>query len=314
LKLAIVLLVACANAVFSHKPAVSETLIRMPNGDENEIVSIDLQKRDGSEDIKLTAQLRFHMNEGRQMHVNGHRVPHNTVTQLQMHVTIVEIERGVRKEPRLAPVVFRVLVLEKEDANGGQQVVVEEEFVKVEENEVMQVDIKQVVWDGIHLLPKTASIAYKNSFIRRKPLAQDQHLFVPRLPEDDEVTKHHRHRPHPTRPHHGGHRHHHHHRGHWRIVCWFHRLPLFGKIAVLVVGVFTLLMVTLTMIVCCKKHCHKHHPRVITVQPMTDDSVVVGGCGEKEKFPYSAAEGEFHMEFNDCYVHVSDKKNLVEVD
>ena len=43
----------------------------------------------------------------------------------------VEIENGVRRAPRLAPVIFRVLVLEKASPSGGKQVVVEEQFTQV---------------------------------------------------------------------------------------------------------------------------------------------------------------------------------------
>ena len=57
LKFTIPLFLAFATLVVCHEPGISETLMQMPNGDERELVSIDLRKRDGSEDIKLMVSL-----------------------------------------------------------------------------------------------------------------------------------------------------------------------------------------------------------------------------------------------------------------
>jgi hypothetical protein len=277
----------------------------MPNGDESEIVSIDLRKRDGSEDIKLMAQVRFHLNVN-QIYVNGHPIQHNVVTQLRMKVTIIEIENGIQRDPRMAPVIFRVLVLENHKTNGGKQVIVEEEFIKVEEDEVMQVDIKQVVWDGTKRLPMVA-IAYKDSWIQGKPVVNDQIISVPdrtlepRLPDEHgymerEFDHHHRH---------------HHHRSHWKIMCWFRRLSMFGKIAVVCAGVVTILSLILSLIICWKRHCNPHTHKTLVMVPM-DNSVIVDGCDEKDPTKLPTTDGDFHMELNDCYIDVSDKKKLVE--
>ena len=59
LKLSILVFLGLANLVLSHDPHISEQLIRLPNGDERELVSIDLRKRDGSEDIKLLVTIYF---------------------------------------------------------------------------------------------------------------------------------------------------------------------------------------------------------------------------------------------------------------
>jgi len=306
LKFSIIGLLVFASLVISHEPEISETFLRMPNGDEREIVSIDLRKKDGSEDIKLMAQVRFHLDLN-QIKVNGHPIRHNVVTQLRMRVTIVEIENGIRKDPRLAPVIFRVLVLENHRADGSKQVIVEEEFIKVEEDEVMQVDIKQIVWDGVKRMP-TASIAYKDSWIRAKSINDDHHLLVPdrqfrpRLPNEHGYMDMNFH-------------HHHHHHGHWRIMCWFRRLSMFGKIAVVCAGVVTLISLFLSLVICFKRHCHTHHKTLVMV-PM-DNSVVVDGCDDVEKdtskLPTTdPSAGDFHMELNDCYIDVSDKKKLVE--
>lgn len=282
--------------------------MRLPNGDESEIVSIDLRKRDGSEDIKLLAQLRFHLNEN-QVYVNGHPVRHNVVSQLRMRVTIVEIEKGIKKEPRLAPVTFRVLVLEN-DVNGEKQITVEEEFIKVEQNEVMQVDIKQIVWNGDKRLP-LASISYEDSKIHHRPHMHDHHEFVedntfkPHLPNENGYAQRNGH-------HHRHHGHHHHHPGHWRVVCWFRRLSVGGKIAVISAGIVTFLSLLLSVIICWKRHCHTQ--RSVHIEVPMDNTIVVDGCDEKEKdlTKVPSDGGEFHMEINDdCYVDVDDKKTLV---
>jgi len=305
---------AFASLVHCHDPHISERLIRMPNGDERELVSIDLRKRDGSEDIQLLAQVRFHLNAS-QLYVNGNPVRHNAVTQLRMRVSIVEIENGVRREPRLAPVIFRVLVVEKNKANGGKQVIVEEEFIQVEEDEVMQVEIKQIVWDAGKPMA-LGSILYKDSKIRSRSQDDDHHLFVadrdaiPRLPNEQGYMDEWKHR-----HHHGRHHGHHHHHGHWRIMCWFRRLSMFGKICVVCACVVTLISFILSAIVCWKRHCHRPHPKTLVMMPM-DNSIIVDPFvvkGEEKKSPISAPLDEFHMEFSDdCHVDVSDKKKLVE--
>lgn len=316
LKHAIFLLVACSSIVFCHRPDIFANFVRMPNGDESELVSIDLQKRDGSEDIKLLAQLRFHLNEN-QVYVNGHPVRHNVVSQLRMRVTIIEIEGGVKKEPRLAPVTFRVLVLER-DVNGQKEIFLEEEFIKVEQDEVMQVDIKQIVWTGGKRRPMT-SISYEDSKIHKRPHVHDfhelvqDHGFRPHLPNEHGYGDFERH--------HHGHRHHHRHhheKHHWRIICWFRRLSIGGKIAVITAGVVTFLSLVLSMVICWRRHCHHHrHPHnTLHIEVPMDNSVVVDGSEDKEKdltkIPYE--DGEFHMEVcdNECVVDVDDKQKLVE--
>jgi len=310
LKLTITLLVACSSLVFCHRPDISANFVRMPNGDESELVSIDLQKRDGSEDIKVVAQLKFHLSEN-QVFVNGHPVRHNVVSQLRMRVTIIEIENGIQKASRLAPVTFRVLVLEN-DVNGQKEIIVEEEFIKVEQDEVMQVDIKQIVWNGGKRLPMT-SISYEDSKIHKRPHIHDHHEFVedpafkPHLPNENGYAEYERH--------HGHHRHHHHHRhgkNHWRIVCWFRRLSIGGKIAVISAGVVTFLSLVLSMVICWRRHCHTQ--KTIHIAAPLDSSIVIDASDDKEKdlskIPYE--DGEFHMEVDQCIIDVDDKKKLVE--
>lgn len=295
-------LVACAGFSLCHRPEILANFRRLPNGDESELVSIDLQKRDGTEDIKLLAQLRFHLSAN-QIYVNGHPIRHNVVSQLRMRVEIVEIERGIRKEPRLAPVTFRVLVLENPLANGDKQITVEEEFIKVEQNEVMQVDIKQIVWNGGNRLPMT-SISYEDSNIIRAAREQDHHEFVqdhafkPRLPNEhgyaniDETR----------------------YPDHWRVACWFRRLSFGGKVAVICAGVVTFLSLVLSISICWKRHCTRQ--RTLHIEAPMDNSVVGMGCDDKDAsekdMKPSKDDKEFHMEFNDCYIDVSDKKKLVE--
>lgn len=312
--LKVLIFLAFASLIDCHDPHISERLIRMPNGDERELVSIDLRKRDGSEDIKLLAQVRFHLNAS-QLYVNGNPIRHNAVTQLRMRVTIIEIENGVRREPRLAPVIFRVLVVEKNNGNGGKQVIVEEEFIQVEENEVMQVEIKQIVWDAGKPMA-LGSILYKDSRIRSTSQDDDHHLFVadrnvsPHLPNERGYMDEWKHR-----HHHGQHHGHHHHHGHWRIMCWFRRLSMFGKICVVCACVVTLISFILSAIVCWKRHCHRRHPKTLVMMPM-DNSIIVDPFvvkSDEKKTPLKAPDNDFHMEFSDdCHVDVSDKKKLVE--
>lgn len=307
MKLYICLLVyiACAGIALAHRPEILANFRRLPNGDESELVSIDLQKRDGSEDIKLLAQLRFHLDTN-QIYVNGHPIRHNVVSQLRMRVTIVEVERGIRKEPRLAPVTFRVLVLEDPLPNGQKRITVEEEFIKVEENEVMQVEIKQIVWNGGNRLPMT-SISYEDSKIHHRSSEQDHHEFVqdhafrPHLPNEHGYAEYETHQYH--------HRHHH---GHWRVACWFRRLSFGGKVAVICAGVVTFLSLVLSISICWKRHCARH--RTLHIEAPMDNSVVGMGCDdtttEKDIKP-SNDDKEFHMEMDDCYIDVSDTKKLV---
>ena len=58
--LKVIIFLAFASLIECHDPHISERLIRMPNGDERELVSIDLRKRDGSEDIKLLVSIFGH--------------------------------------------------------------------------------------------------------------------------------------------------------------------------------------------------------------------------------------------------------------
>jgi len=302
-------LLACASLSLAHQPSISETLIRLPNGDESEIVKIDLRKRDGTEDIKLMAHVRFHL-DANQIYVNGQPVRHNVVTQLRMRVTIVEIENGVASDPRLAPVTFRVLVLEnRDDADGSlKQIIVEEEFIKVEENEVMQVDVKQVVWDGVNRRP-SVSILYKDSLIQHRPIEEDHRVFVtdkmlrPHLPNERDYMG-------PEFHHH--HRHHH---GHWRIMCWFRRLSVFGKIAVGCAGIVTLISLVLSAVLCWRRHCTPRTKAVVLV-PM-DNNIIVDNCTDNnnddmKKIPTTDNDDEFHIQMDDCFIEISDKKKLVE--
>jgi hypothetical protein len=317
------LLLACFISLgFCHLPNIAVLEERMPNGDENEIVSIDLKKVDGTEDIKLMAQLRFHLNHS-QVFVNGHPIIHNVVNSLRMRISIIEIEAGIQRKPRLAPVTFRVLVLETTSDNGNKQLRVEEEFVKVEQYEVLQVDIKQIVWEGSNRLPMT-TISFQDSFIHRQPHEQDRRVFVtdpdfkPRLPAhglkgdeggyDSYHPHHHEHHKH-------HHRHHRHHRHHSRVLCWFSRLSIGGKIAVICAAVVTFLGLLSSLIICWKRHCH--HRRNMHVNAPMDDFVEVEASNEndadkKDLTKVTTDDGQFHMEINACFVDVDDKKALVE--
>jgi len=303
-----IFLLACASLVISHQPDISEKVVHLPNGDESEIVSIDLRKGDGTEDIKLMARVRFHLHAN-QIYINGQPVRHNVVTRLRMRVTITEIENGVQINPRLAPVIFRVLVLEHHKNDGSKQIIVEEEFIKVEEDEVMQVDVKQVVWDGANRHP-SVSIMYKDSHLQQKPIGDDHRVFVtdhmlkPHLPNEHGYMGMDYHRHHHG-PHHGPqHHHHHHHQRNWRNM---------GTITMGCAGIVTVILL-ISLILCWRRHCI-NHPKAVLLAPK-DKNVVVDGCHNNDeknvrRIPTSD-DDEFHIQMNDCYIEVSDKKSLVE--
>jgi len=338
--------VACfVSVALCHEADLSILDERMPNGDESEIVSIDLKKKDGSEDIKVMAQLKFHMKEN-QIYVNGHPIVHGIVNSLRMRISIVEIEKGIKRAPRLAPVTFRVLVLEKQAANGKKQLIVEEEFVQVEEFEVLQFDVKQVIWEGSNR--KHIVVTLDDSVIHGLAVEKDHRVLVvdpefkPHLPshplvggedlvdddddedddddddDDDEKHRHHgKHGKHGNHSHHGHHghgkhhgRHHHHHRHHSRFLCWFVRLPIVGKITVVCATVLTMFGLIASMIVCYKRQCSR--TRNVHVIAPIDDFIEVDGCDDKKEMSKeSSDDGHFHMEINECYVDVDDKKDLV---
>lgn len=96
---------------------------------------------------------------------------------LSSHIFLVEIEKGVKKAQRLAPVQIRVLIAEETLSNGNKLLLVEEEFVKVEEFEVIQVDVKQIIWEGSVRRPVTSK-PLKKSQVHSMSRNNDKHMFT----------------------------------------------------------------------------------------------------------------------------------------
>jgi len=259
---------------------------RMPNGDEDEMVSVDLKTLNGDKEIFMNARLRVHLIKG-QVHVNGHPVVHNIVNAIHMDVTIIEIENGVRAEPRFAPVMFRVLVQEIAGSNGNDRLITEVEFMEVGENEVNQVDVKQIIWEGSNRLPDT-SISTQDSVIRQRPRADDKHVHVSH------------HRPGPYHPHHK----HRHGKSGKKSRCWYHHLGRRLRIALIAAAVFCLISLLILTIVCWRRR-RINGLKVAVPEPNSVE--VQTEKNDEKKLPIS--DGEFHMEVNQGYV--GDKAELI---
>lgn len=100
-----------------RRPNIQITEEHLPNGDEGEIVSIDLKRRDGTNDLRIVTRLRFHLNASHVM-INGHPVVHSRVNSVRMRISISEVRDGKMSPPKLSPVTFRVLVMETKNTQG----------------------------------------------------------------------------------------------------------------------------------------------------------------------------------------------------
>ncbi|XP_057306167.1 uncharacterized protein LOC130644537 [Hydractinia symbiolongicarpus] len=265
---------------------------------ENELISVDLKKKDGTEDIKITALLKFHLIEGF-VHLNGNKLIHGVVNFVHLKVTIVEIEKGVKKDPRLAPVQIRVLIAEKTLNNGNKLLLVEEEFVKVEDFEVIQVDVKQIIWEGSVRRPITSK-PLKKCKVHSMPRNNDKHMFTGEPKHSDEgFNFDNRHK----KCHHHKEKHH-----HGKVKCWFHHLSWKSKLALFFVGFLSVIAMVLCCAICAKK---RRGRRSLEVAAPLDDSVAVDMDDVKKVDGKEEKKYEFHFEFDNSVV-VDDKKALVE--
>lgn len=284
------LLLTCFVGIgLAHPPDVAVRDQRLANGDEDEMVSVDLKTLGGDKEVYMTADLRVHLIQG-QVHVNGHPVVHNIVNKIHMLVSIIEVVNGVKGEARFTPVVFRVFVRAIAGSNGGDdRLITEVEFNEVEENEVHQVDVTQIIWEGSNRLPVT-SISTEDSVIRQKSPDDDKHVYV--------------------KPHHGPfppHRHDmrgRHGKGDKPHRCWYHHLGPRAKMAVIGAAVLCLIIMLVLTIICWRRRRVNRlkvdvpKPNSVEVQTEKDD---------EKKFPIN--DGEFHMEVNHAYV--GDKVDLI---
>jgi len=282
----------CASVVWCIESEISVKDEKMTNGEENEIVSIDLKRHDGN---RLIAQLRIHLNKNK-VHVNGHPLKHEVVNHVNMRVSIMEYKEDIRMELHLAPSKFRILITEKPGLNGNKILTAELEFTEVERFAVVQVDVKQIIWEGTKRRPLT-SISLQESTIHNRPNKFDHHVlypdeeFKPRLPtgliggnDYYEVSES-------------------------KIICWFNQLSLGGKIAILCSATLTFLVSLLTLITCWKRHFHQ---RNFNVQIPIDDLVeVIDNETDKKKTTIRCDNEEFHLEMDNVEIDIDDKKPLV---
>lgn len=279
-------------------------------GDESELVSVDLKRKDGKEEIKLIAQMRIHLVNGK-VHLNGNMLEHGVVNHIKMRLTIIEFENGIQKA-ELKPVRLRVLVLENTSANGNKVLIVEEEFMQVEEYEVFQVDVKQVIFESMVRKPVTV-VSLKESKIHAKPQTEDHHVlfkddkYRPSLPDHPLQSADHSHCHHHHK-HHGGHKHGHKHGKHilGEAKCWYHNLSWKSKFALFATGFLAMI----TMVLLCLLHAkRRRHHRSLEVPAPIDDTVTVDM--DEVKKGKTDEKFEFHFEFDNAVV-VDDKKALIE--
>jgi len=243
-------------------------------GDESELVSIDLKRKDGKEDIKLIAQMRIHLVEGK-VHLNGNMLKHGVVIRIEMRLTIIEFENGIQKAGKLKAVQLRVLVLETTAANGNKVLMVEEEFMQVEDYEVLQVDVKQVIFESMVRKPVTV-ISLSESKIHAKPKKQDHHVSFKDHPQNGVQQAD-------------------------QIMSWQAKYLLS-----LAFGFLTMLAIALLYVRYTERKLQRQNWPVL--RPI-DDTVTVDM--EEEKKEKTDENLEFHFEFENAVV-VDNKKALVE--
>ncbi|XP_066911787.1 uncharacterized protein [Clytia hemisphaerica] len=331
------ILAALVAVVFSHrhpKIGVLERNVHLKVGNqdfENEVISVDLKKP--NEDIRFVAQVRIHLIEGN-VHVNGHRLVHNQIHQIKMMVIVIDIVKGVRQPPKRKAVSLRIMV-EETNVNGVPRLYVEEEFIRIGEMEVEQIDVHQIIWESSLRKPIT-TVKLVESKIHKKPRVNDHPMFIsdeqskPHLPKhgfgyDEEEMyerrhhgdhKHHKKHCH----HHGKHgRHHDHHHDHHHgngtffeekmhsAKCWYRTLSWRSKVLLFSVGFFGLLSVVICCGLCSKR---RRARRALSIQAPMDDSVTVDTTTEKPKAK-TDNKHEFHFEIDNAVV-ISDKKALIE--
>lgn len=283
-------------------------------GEDEEMISIDLKKKDGSEDIKMIAQMKIHL-VGGIVHINGHRLVHDIVQHIHMNLTIIEHHEGIQMKQR-RPVQMRILVVESTQPNGNKVLLVEEEFLKIREYEVIQIEVKQVIFESSIRKPITSVFLEESEIHKREP-ANDKHvefnddmLHLPKHPNhgygyEGEHYKHHEcyyhHKNHGNGSHH---RRHHHHRS---IKCWYHRLSWRSKLALFSVGFLSLITMVLCCAICAKRR--RLRRRALNIAAPMDNSVTVDMDDEKKV--KSDESFDFHFEVDNAVV-VDDKKALVE--
>ena len=89
---------------------------------------------------------------------------------------LVEHQNGIESEPRLAPVHFRVLVLERLGSDGKISLFVEEEFISIEDFKVEQLIVHRVGWENMVKKP-TEQLSLMDSNIYQIPKQNDSHRF-----------------------------------------------------------------------------------------------------------------------------------------
>lgn len=197
------------------------------------------------------------------------------------------------------------------------------QFVRVRQFDVLQIDVKQIIWEGSNRKPLT-SISIQESAIRHHPSEHDHHIFVPdpgfgpKLPSHGlrgNVNGYGRHRNHNEKHRHdANHFRHHHHRFSTgaRVLCWFRRLNIAGKIAVICSAVFLLFGIVVLLVVCCRRYCFRKNPVLeIPIDNYVEVENVISDEKKTAKID-STNDGVFHMEINSCAVEFDDKKSLVD--
>jgi len=277
------------------------------NGEDEQLISIDLKKKDGSEEIKMIAEMYIHLVDGI-VNINGHPLIHNIVQHVHMNLMIIEFHKGVQIKRKLRPVQFRLYINETTGANGKKVLMIEEEFVQIEDLEVIQIDVQQVIFESSIRKPLT-HVVLEESTIHRLPVKNDKHVEF----KGDAFYK-------PKLPHHGYgyegehmehgkyhkcylYEHYHHH----TIKCWFHRLSWRSKLALFSVGFLSLITLVLCCAICVKRR--RIRRRALNIAAPIDDSVTVDMDDEKKVKSDESFDFHFAM---DNEVVVDDKKVLIE--
>lgn len=310
--------VLCENA----KIGVLETAIKTLDGKlESETIAVELKKP--NEDIRFVAHIRIHLVEGN-IHINGHRLEHNTVHYIRMMVQVSDIVNGVKKIPTSKAVNLRVMI-EETNVGGVRHLLVEEEFISIGDTTVEQINVHQIFYESEMRRP-TLIVKLSESKIHSKPREKDHRMFfhdeksIPHLPKHglnydgpETADKHHHHKHH---CHH--HRHHHHNCTFFRrhahsAKCWYQSLSWKSKVMLFSLGFFGLLTVVMGCVLCAKRRQAKQ--RLLVNAPMDDDVSVNNDDGLATKDGAKKLDDnkyDFHFEF-DNEVVVNDRKPLVDM-
>ncbi|XP_065057109.1 uncharacterized protein LOC135685196 [Rhopilema esculentum] len=152
---------------------------------KNETISIDVTRKssssEGNEKSTMKVSLRVHIVKGG-VHINGQKIDHSVVTSVHIRTIVEEVFSDGKVTRKPAMIQVRAIVSESTNANGVKIFSFQEEIVEVEDDEVDQIEVKEIVLelgDNINESKRTLNIVkISESNIHKHARNKDKHLWA----------------------------------------------------------------------------------------------------------------------------------------